>query len=115
MYGRNSPPDFPERLITITFTPGDDTEPQLTHPVTLKGIKSDTKQLNIVLTIGKKTYDLYYDNFANSKQVPQLPPLQCTLLHMVNCHELYTMHNFMYFVLQLRKCLENIMMVFMIF
>ena len=55
MYGSYSPPDFPERLITITFTPGDDTEPQLTHPVTLTGIKSDTKQLNIVLTIiGKK-------------------------------------------------------------
>ena len=54
MHGSYSPPDFPERLITITFTPGDDTEPQLTHPVTLKGIKSDTKQLNIVLTIGKK-------------------------------------------------------------
>ena len=46
---------FPQCLITITFTPGDDTEPQLTHPVTLKGIESDTEQLNIVLTIGKKT------------------------------------------------------------
>ena len=51
-----SPLRFPQRLITITFTAGDDTEPQLTHPVTLKGIKSDTKLLNIVLTIGKKTY-----------------------------------------------------------
>ena len=52
-----SPLRFPQRLITITFTPGDDTEPQLTHPVTLKGIKSDTKQINIILTIiGKKTH-----------------------------------------------------------
>ena len=49
-----SPPRFPQNLITITFTPGDDTEPQLRHTVTLKGIKSNTKQLNIVLTIGKK-------------------------------------------------------------
>ena len=49
-----SPLHFPELLITITFTPGDDTEPQLKHPVTLKGIKSDTEQLNIVLTMGKK-------------------------------------------------------------
>ena len=94
MYGSYSPPDFPERLITITFTPGDDTEPQLTHPVTLNGIKSDTKQLNIVLTTGKTTYGLC--NFANSKQVitvilPQLPPLQCTRLHMVNCHQLYAL------------------------
>ena len=48
------PPRFPQRLITITFTAGDDAEPQLTHPVTLKGIESDTKQINIVLTIGKK-------------------------------------------------------------
>ena len=53
-YGSISPPRFPQRLITITFTPGDDTEPQLRHPITFTGIKSDTKQLNIVLTIGKK-------------------------------------------------------------
>ena len=58
-----SPLRFPQRLITITFTAGDDTEPQLTYPVTLKGIKSDTKQLNIVLTVGKTTYGLC--NFAN--------------------------------------------------
>ena len=48
-----SPLRFPQCLITITFTPGDDTEPQLKHPVTLTGIKSDTKQLNIVVTDGK--------------------------------------------------------------
>ena len=51
-----SPLRFPQRLITITFTPADDTEPQLTHPVTLTGIKSDTKQINIILTIGNKTH-----------------------------------------------------------
>ena len=54
-----SPLRFPQRLITITFTPGDNTEPQLTHPVILTGIKSDTKQLNIVLTMGKTTYGLH--------------------------------------------------------
>ena len=51
-----SPLRFPQRLITITFTPGDDTEPQLKHPVTLTGIKSDIKQINIVLTVGKKIH-----------------------------------------------------------
>ena len=74
-----SPLRFPQRLITITFTPGDDTEPQLTHPVTLKGIKSDTKQINIVLTIGKITHCFMY-NFANSKQVIIILP-QLQLIH----------------------------------
>ena len=88
MYGRNSPPHFPERLITITFTPGNDTELQLRHPVTLKGIKSVIEKLNIILTICKKTHCLMY-NVANSKQViivilPQLKPLQHTQLHIVS-------------------------------
>ena len=98
-----SPPRYPQCLITVTFTPGDDAEPHLKYPVVLKGIKSDTMQFNIVLTIGKKTHCFMY-NFANSKQViiiilPQLPPLQGTRLHMVICHQLYTLHNFrMHFV-----------------
>ena len=31
---------------------------KLKYPVTLRGIKSDTQQLNIVLTMGKETYML---------------------------------------------------------
>ena len=90
-----SPPCYPQCLITITFTPGDDTEPRLKHPVTLSGIKSDRMQFNIVLTIGKKTHCSMY-NFAHSKQViviilPQIPPLQHTHLHMVNWHQLYAL------------------------
>ena len=62
MYGSSSPPDFPKRLITITFTPGNDTKStlndtelvQLRHPVTLKGIKSEVEKLNIILTSRKK-------------------------------------------------------------
>ena len=85
-----SPLRFPQRLITITFTPGDDTEPQLTHPVTLKGIESDTEKLNIVLTVGKKTFYFihYLYNFANSKQMIMIILPQILLkqpwLHMVN-------------------------------
>ena len=91
MYGSYSPPDFPERLITITFTPGDDTELQLRHPVTLKGIKSDVEKLNIILTICKIN-DCFTCNFANSKQVIVILPqiqLKHTRLYMVNWSQLY--------------------------
>ena len=62
-----SPLRYPQCLITVTFTPGDDTEPCLKHPVTLKGIKSDRTKFNIVLTVGKKTHCFMY-NFANSNR-----------------------------------------------
>ena len=57
-YASLSPPCFPECLITITATPGDDTVKELNYPVTLRGIKSVIKQFNIVLTMGKETYML---------------------------------------------------------
>ena len=41
--------------ITITATPGNDTVKELNCPVTLRGIKSDINQFNIVLTMGKET------------------------------------------------------------
>ena len=91
MYGSYSPPHFPERLITITFTPGDNTELQLRHPVTLKGIKSDVEKLNIILTICKIN-DCFTCNFANSKQVIVILPqiqLKRTRLYMVNWSQLY--------------------------
>ena len=58
LHGSFTPPHFPQCLITITATPGDDTVKELNYPVPLRGIKSDTKQLNIVLTMGKETYML---------------------------------------------------------
>ena len=91
MYGSYSPPHFPERLITITFTPGDNTELQLRHPVTLKGIKSDVEKLNIILTICKIN-DCFTCNFTNSKQVIVILPqiqLKHTRLYMVNWSQLY--------------------------
>ena len=47
-----SPPHFPECLITITATPDEDTVKELNHPVTMRGVKSDIKKINIVLTYG---------------------------------------------------------------
>ncbi|XP_019859507.1 PREDICTED: uncharacterized protein LOC109587727 [Amphimedon queenslandica] len=48
-YGSMSPPNFPQRLIEIVAKPGEGAD-GLNHPVTMRGIKSDIKKLNIVLT-----------------------------------------------------------------
>ena len=58
LHGSFTPPHFPQCLITITATPGEDTVKELKYPVTFRGIKSDINQFNIVLTMGKKTYML---------------------------------------------------------
>ena len=49
-YGSMSPPNFPLRLVKITAKPGEDED--LNYPVGLKGIKCETKEINIVLTTG---------------------------------------------------------------
>ena len=48
------PPCFPQCRFTITATPGINTNPELEHPVTFKGIISDNLVFNIVLSMGKK-------------------------------------------------------------
>ena len=50
-FGSMSPPNFPQRLIEITAEP-DEGADKLNYPVGLKGIKCETKEINIVLTTG---------------------------------------------------------------
>lgn len=48
---------FPQCCFTITFTSGDNTNPDLKHPVELRGItKCDNESFNIVLSESKNTY-----------------------------------------------------------
>ena len=48
-----SPPCFPECLITITATPSEGANKELSYPITLEGIKkSNVEKINIVLTMG---------------------------------------------------------------
>ena len=49
-FGSMSPPNFPLRLIKITAEPGENED--LNYPVTLRGVKCETKKINIVLTTG---------------------------------------------------------------
>ena len=55
--------------MTITVTPGINTDSELSYPIRLKGIKSDIEKLNIVLTMGR-----YYEEILNST-IPQKPIL----------------------------------------
>ncbi|XP_019857273.1 PREDICTED: uncharacterized protein LOC109585588 [Amphimedon queenslandica] len=51
-YGSMSPPRFPQCLITITATSGEDAAQELIYPVTMRGVKSDTEKIFITLTKG---------------------------------------------------------------
>ncbi|XP_019860328.1 PREDICTED: uncharacterized protein LOC109588620, partial [Amphimedon queenslandica] len=51
-YGRMNPPCFPQCRFTITATTGSNTNPELRHPVTFKGIISENKVFLIVLSMG---------------------------------------------------------------
>ncbi|XP_019859937.1 PREDICTED: uncharacterized protein LOC109588201 [Amphimedon queenslandica] len=51
-YGRMNPPRFPQCRFTITATPGSNTNRELRHPVTFKGIISDNKVFLIALSKG---------------------------------------------------------------
>uniref|UniRef100_A0A1X7TZP2 ZU5 domain-containing protein n=1 Tax=Amphimedon queenslandica TaxID=400682 RepID=A0A1X7TZP2_AMPQE len=51
-YGSMFPPRFPKCVFTITATPGKDADKELNYPITTQGIKSDIKEINIVLTMG---------------------------------------------------------------
>ena len=50
------PPCFPQCRFTVTATPGINTNPELKHPVTFKGIISDNKVFNIVLSMGMQIF-----------------------------------------------------------
>ncbi|XP_019856879.1 PREDICTED: uncharacterized protein LOC105314149 [Amphimedon queenslandica] len=51
-YGSMSPPRFPKCVFTITATPGEEAVKELSYPIPIQGIKSDTEEINIVLTMG---------------------------------------------------------------
>ncbi|XP_019860147.1 PREDICTED: uncharacterized protein LOC109588418 [Amphimedon queenslandica] len=78
-YGHMNPICFPQCRFTITATPGGNTNSELMHPVTFKGIISDNTMFNIVLSMDiinpspKDSKEIFRKHYAALSDLLMIP------------------------------------------